>query len=259
VPEHTNRQQAQQQHPQSILWQRFITPESLHRNPHGGKREPFAFYFSSRYLPATNPAILQLCVPHRVKHEMRPASAGILCRNRRATNPQLTARYLTLKGGTFTMKTILRTSIVASLLAIAMIALMPIASLKADTPGKHPHYLHALTDLRTARALIEQRPGGGELHQQEKDAVHKINDAIKEIKAASIDDGKDIADHPPIDSHLDWPGRLHKSKELVDRAIGDCSKEEDNPYTQGLQMRVLKHLHEANHHLDEAIAIVASH
>jgi hypothetical protein len=190
---------------------------------------------------------------------MRTASADILCRNRRATNPHVTARYLTHKGGTFKMKTILRASIVASLLAVAVAILLPVSSLKADTPGKHPHYLHALTDLRTARALIEQRPGGGELHEQEKDAIHKINDAIKEIKQASIDDGKDIADHPPIDSHLDWPGRLHKSKELVDRAIGDCSKEEDNPYTQGLQMRVLKHLHEANHHLDEAISIVSSH
>ena len=29
----------------------------------------------------------------------------------------------------------------------------------ADLPGKHPFYLHALSDLRSARWLIEHRPG----------------------------------------------------------------------------------------------------
>lgn len=54
------------------------------------------------------------------------------------------------------------------------------------SPGKHPHYLHALSDLRTARAHL-QRPDGGELHEQEREAVHEIDKAIDEIKKASID------------------------------------------------------------------------
>ena len=29
----------------------------------------------------------------------------------------------------------------------------------ADLPGKHPYYLHALSDLRTARWMLEHRPG----------------------------------------------------------------------------------------------------
>ena len=29
----------------------------------------------------------------------------------------------------------------------------------ADLPGRHPAYLHALTDLRTARWMVEHRPG----------------------------------------------------------------------------------------------------
>ena len=29
----------------------------------------------------------------------------------------------------------------------------------ADMPGKHPFYLHALSDLRTARWMLEHRPG----------------------------------------------------------------------------------------------------
>ena len=74
----------------------------------------------------------------------------------------------------------------------------------APQPQAHPAYLHALTDLRTARAHL-QRPDGGELRDQEKKAIHDIDEAINEIKKASIDDGKDLNDHPPVDSHMAWP------------------------------------------------------
>jgi hypothetical protein len=120
---------------------------------------------------------------------------------------------------------------------------------------QHPAYLRALSDLRFARALL-QRPDGGELREQERDAIHKIDDAIGEIKKASIDDHKDLGDHPPVDMHLPWAGRLRKALEVLDDARHDCEKEEDNPHTQGLQLRVIKHIEEAHHHVEEAIAIV---
>jgi hypothetical protein len=123
--------------------------------------------------------------------------------------------------------------------------------------GKHPAYLHALSDLRMARGLLE-RPNGGELKEQEKMAIHNIDDAIAEIKRASIDDGKDIADHAMVDPHLPWAGRLRKAQELLTDARRDCRKEEDNPETRGLQMRVLHHVNEASKHVADAIAIVAS-
>src|SRR5271170_3488296 len=94
-------------------------------------------------------------------------------------------------------------------------------------PGSHPAYLHALTDLRDARAHLE-RPDGGELRDQEKKAIHEIDDAINEIKKASIDDGKDLNDHPPVDAHMDWTGRLHRALELVNKAHNDVAQEEDN-------------------------------
>lgn len=74
-------------------------------------------------------------------------------------------------------------------------------------PREHPAYLHALSDLRAARAHLE-RPDGGELREQEKKAVHEINDAIAEIKKAAIDDGKDLDEHAAVDARMDWPGRL---------------------------------------------------
>jgi tetratricopeptide (TPR) repeat protein len=122
-------------------------------------------------------------------------------------------------------------------------------------PGPdHPAYLHALADLRDARAHL-QRPDGGELRDQEKKAVHEIDDAINEIKKASIDDGKDLNDHPPIDANLDWRGRLHKSLELVNKAHNDVAREEDNAFAQGLQQRALDHIDKAHRHIEEAIQL----
>jgi hypothetical protein len=149
------------------------------------------------------------------------------------------------------MKALLRISLVALVLAL----FVPFVAQQIQAQGKHPRYFHALGDLRTARAMLE-RPDGGALHAEEKAAINKINDAIHEIKAASIDDGKGPGDHAPVDAQLPWGGRLHKARELLESAYADCSKEEDDPYTRGLQARVLKHIREARRHVDDALAIV---
>jgi hypothetical protein len=143
------------------------------------------------------------------------------------------------------------------LLAICALLLCAPAYLSAKAaPGReHPAYLHALTDLRQARAHLE-RPDGGELREQEKKAIHEIDDAIAEIKRASIDDGKDLNDHPAVDARLDWGGRLHRALELVNKAHNDVAQEEDNGSAQGLQQRALQHIDKAHHHIEEALAIV---
>src|SRR5271155_2075410 len=119
----------------------------------------------------------------------------------------------------------------------------------------HPAYLHALADLRDARAHL-QRPDGGELRDQEKKAVHEIDDAINEIKKASIDDGKNLNDHPPVDTRMPWDGRLHRALQLLDKARQDISQEEDNRFAQGLQERAFIHIDKAHHHVEEAISLV---
>jgi hypothetical protein len=137
--------------------------------------------------------------------------------------------------------------------------LLPFMSQSLSAQGHHPAYLHALSDLRDARAELQSRPDGGVLHQEEKDAVEEINHAIDEIKKASIDDGKNINDHMHIDAHLPWTGRLHKAKDLLQSAQKDVTQEEDNPATQGLQGRVIMHIDRAHHHVDEALAIAEAH
>jgi hypothetical protein len=128
-------------------------------------------------------------------------------------------------------------------------------SAKPAPPREHPAYLHALTDLRHARAHLE-RPGGGELKEQEREAIREIDVAIAEIKKAAIDDGKDLNDHPPVDAKMDWRGRLHRALELVNKAHHDVSEEEDNQFAQGLQQRAIEHIDRAHHHIEEAIHLV---
>lgn len=141
-------------------------------------------------------------------------------------------------------------------LAAAVLLFVPGYSSATPAPGReHPAYLHALTDLRHARAHL-QRPDGGELKEQEKKAIHEIDDAIGEIKKASIDDGKDLDDHPPVDAKMDWRGRLHRALELVNKAHNDVAQEEDNTFAQGLQQRALEHIDKAHHHIEEAIHLV---
>jgi hypothetical protein len=127
----------------------------------------------------------------------------------------------------------------------------------AGAQGKHPAYLHALTDLRHARAHLERQDGGA-LREEEKEAIHQIDEARGEIKRASIDDGKDQNDHPPVDAGMDRTGRLHRAKELLERARQDISHEEDNGFAQGPQQRAFGHIDRALHEVNEAIRLVAS-
>jgi hypothetical protein len=56
-------------------------------------------------------------------------------------------------------------------------------------PDSILNYLHALSDLRAGRSMLQHRPG---------DATVSANEelAIGAIKHAAIDDGKNIEDHP---------------------------------------------------------------
>lgn len=128
----------------------------------------------------------------------------------------------------------------------------------ADTPGKHPAYLHALADLRDARAHLERLSSDAVDHAEEH-AIRKIDDAIGEIKHAAIEDGKDIRDHMPVDAHLTRTDRFHKAMELLNKAEQDVKHEEDQPDTRGLQMRVIHHIDEARKDVRHVIETVLSH
>jgi hypothetical protein len=115
--------------------------------------------------------------------------------------------------------------------------------------GEHPYYLHALSDLRAARWMIEHRPGNRERTVDEMEAVRQIDAAIAEIKKAAIDDGKNIGDHPQVDEPNEHSGRLHVSIDFLKKARQDISHDEDNMFAEGLQVR-------AYNHIDAAISSV---
>jgi len=112
----------------------------------------------------------------------------------------------------------------------------------ADVPGRHPAFLHALTDLRDARWNLEHREGDSAARMNEDAAIAEVDRAIEEIRQAAVDDGKNLNVHPREDARLDRPGRLHRSLELLRKARSDASGEEDNPATRGLRHRALEHI-----------------
>jgi len=147
----------------------------------------------------------------------------------------------------------MKRSILLAVMACIAMVLAPLA-LHAQQPGKHPAYLHALQDLRHARAHIERQPGDAQRKWDERVAVHEIDEAIREIKEAAIDDGKNLADHPPVDAKMEWHGRLHRALELLHKAEKDCHEEEDNNFAHGLQRRALEHIRKAINFTEQGLA-----
>jgi hypothetical protein len=128
----------------------------------------------------------------------------------------------------------------------------------AQEPGVHPAYLHALSDLRTARAHLENMAPTHHMDKEEEHAIGEIDKAIDEIKRAAIDDGKNLNDHPPVDARMDRAGRYHRAMELLDRAHNDIAREEDDPRVRGLRDRAIHHIDEAHRIVDHLVVQAAA-
>ena len=132
-----------------------------------------------------------------------------------------------------------------------LLAAFTLFSATAVLAQQHPAYLHALADLRYARAVLSQ-PSPNGINNDTQMAIAEIDKAINEVKKASIDDGKNLNDHPPIDAHLASTGRYHKALELLNQAHADVSKAEDLPNAQGLQGRIKQHIDAARQYVENA-------
>jgi hypothetical protein len=126
-------------------------------------------------------------------------------------------------------------------LIVAGIAILA-GCVAAPPPQHHPAYLHSLSDLRAARWLIEHRPGDWAQTADEAEAIRQIDAAINDIKKAAIDDGKNLNDHPPVDTHPDNRGRIHESLKFLNKARADIASDEDNGYAGGLRNRAIGHI-----------------
>jgi hypothetical protein len=138
-----------------------------------------------------------------------------------------------------------------SIIFAAAAALTVCAMAFADTPGRHPRYLHARTDLRTAQFLlrVEAEPN---VMRHVRQVDREIELAVSEIDRASVIDHKDIEDHPRIDRSLDRHGRFNKAMALLKGARADIAHEEDNPHAAGWRDAAYRHLDAAMDQLRRA-------
>jgi hypothetical protein len=144
----------------------------------------------------------------------------------------------------------LKSLLLLSLLAGAAV-LLPMGT-QAQVPGPHPAYLHALSDLRMARAYLNDNWTWEAVRQDDNHAIQEIDAAIHEIKHAAIDDGKNVNDHPPIEAHLGPRDRFARANDLLARAHHDLDHAEDVPQARGLRDRALMHIDEAHNTVDRA-------
>jgi hypothetical protein len=129
----------------------------------------------------------------------------------------------------------------------------PPAAVVEPAPQQHPAYLHALADLRAARAFLA-RPANAVIRWDEHQAISEIEAAIHEIKQAAIDDGKDITEHVPVDRPT-WGGRLQRAQELLAKARADIAEDEDSPSStvHALRGRALGHIANAERYVRDGI------
>jgi hypothetical protein len=133
-----------------------------------------------------------------------------------------------------------------SLLALAMIVLFTPLAGRVAQAQRHPAYLRALSDLRLARGFLDRLSPDEHVDRNQGMAIQEIEAAIRDIKAASIDDGKDLRDHPPVDAHIEPRNRFRQAREALKAAKKDISESEDNPEVRDLRHRSLDHIRSAD-------------
>jgi hypothetical protein len=131
-------------------------------------------------------------------------------------------------------------------LAVAAFALLTFLSLAPATQAhaQLPAYLHAISDLRTAREYLKMdtRPNSAGARDY---AIKEISRAIDDMKKAALDDGKNIWHTPPPQSggNPGWP--IHSAVKLLKEARHDVDHGQDAPENAGLRIRSVEHIDKA--------------
>jgi hypothetical protein len=136
-------------------------------------------------------------------------------------------------------------------LGLFLFMLIAASAAFADTPGRHPAYLHARADLIRARLLMEL-PSDRYVEPPLRRAVDEVNAAIREIDHAAAWDRKDLNDHPSIDMRLRGRDRFREIDRLLRAAQRDISREEDSRGAREWRNRADGHIEGAIQHLRRA-------
>jgi hypothetical protein len=125
-------------------------------------------------------------------------------------------------------------------IALSLIGLtFAITSINAQ--GRHPAYLRARSDLRRAQFLmrVEEEP---KVTAYLRAADRDTEAAIHEIDRAAVIDGKDLDDHPRVDTGIDRRGRFHRIVDLLRSARADIAREEDNGTASNWRDTAYRHI-----------------
>jgi hypothetical protein len=134
----------------------------------------------------------------------------------------------------------LKSLVVAAFSALSLMFLVPATPANAQEPA----YLHAISDLRTARAYLQMdnRPAFRATRDQ---AIDEIDHAILDMKIAAVDDGKNLWQTPPPQSGGDPLGPIHSAMRLLIEAHADVARGRDNPMNGDLQIRSMRRIDHA--------------
>ncbi len=116
----------------------------------------------------------------------------------------------------------------------------------ADTPGAHPAYLHARSDLWRAMQIMDT-PDEHNVRRDLGRARHEAEDAVREIDHAAAADRKYMDNRPPIDTNMRGKGKFRAIAQLLWSAKRDIEREEDNPRAREWRNRAIGHI---DHSLD---------
>jgi hypothetical protein len=138
-----------------------------------------------------------------------------------------------------------------SLCLIGLASVLTPAAINADTPGRHPAYLRARSDLRAAQFLMRVREEPN-VTRNLVQADREVEAAIAEIDRAAVIDRKDLDDRPRVDTNLDRRRRFGRTVELLRGARADLGREEDNGRARGWRDAAYRHIDQALEHMHRA-------
>lgn len=123
---------------------------------------------------------------------------------------------------------------------MAVLLLVPAAL----THAQEPAYLHALSDLRTAREYLKMDTRSFSAGARDI-AIQEITRAIDEMKKAARDDGKNPAFTPPPQGEGNPNRPIQSAATLLIEARRDVDHGRDRPENAGLRERSVIHIDKA--------------
>ncbi|MGD0681334.1 MAG: hypothetical protein ABR990_04710 [Terracidiphilus sp.] len=110
--------------------------------------------------------------------------------------------------------------------------------------AQHPAYLHALSDLRTARGYL-QMPAKPQTQDACNRAVKEVSRAISDMEKAVRDYGNNPKITPPPQGAGSANTPIHSAIRLLKEARADVEHGRDLPENHGLRERSIEHIDKA--------------